>query len=67
MNEYSELKTYDFDTAWSLLTPGYFSEDELQLVTRMNGCTMATSDNACRVRYGMDFGQLMEEAGWDEA
>ena len=45
--------------AWTFLTiNGYFTWEELQLVTSLNGYSMGTLDDACYARYAEDLEQL---------
>lgn len=46
---------------WDLLLDGnYFTLEELNLVTDINGLSMKTFDDMCFSRYGVDTAQLLE-------
>ena len=45
--------------AWRFLEDNeYFTQDELQLVTSLNGYSMNTLNDICEVRYAEDLEQL---------
>lgn len=55
-----ELKAY---ALWDLLVDGeYFTDDELILLTNINGLSIETLNDAIFSRYGFrDYDQMMEE------
>lgn len=46
-----------------LIDNEFFTREELDLITYMNGYNKTTFDLACRIRYGIDADDLL---GWND-
>lgn len=56
------MTDYELDVIYDkLIAENYFTEDELELVTNINGYNIDTLNNAIYARYGLrDYKQLFE-------
>lgn len=62
MQKYN-IERYEINEVWSYLVDNdYFTDDELRLITDINGFNLETLNDCLFARYGYrDLGQMLEE------